>query len=200
MGEPLDIHHIFPRNWCVKKNIDAAIYDSAVNKTPISARTNRKIGGDAPSKYIKRIQEDAQVDLSNEQMDLLLESHLIDPGSFRSDDFYQFIQKRSKALLDLIYKAMGKGDSAPEDVVLFGLDSDANKEKELKLRLATDESYMLEFKSTLCWNVEEGCKDKTMEKIILKTIAALSNAQGGPCSSVSMIIKTCWALKTTIKS
>lgn len=179
MGEPLDIHHIFPRNWCVKKNIDSGIYDSAVNKTPISARTNRKIGGDAPSKYIKRIQEDPQVDLSNESMDQLLESHLIDPGAFRSDDFYQFIQKRSKALLDLIYHAMGKGDSAPEDIVLFGLDSEANKEKELKLRLAADESYMLEFKSTMCWNIEEGRKDKTMEKVILKTIAALSNGQGG---------------------
>jgi hypothetical protein len=179
MGEPLDIHHIFPKSWCEKNDISAGIYDSAVNKTPISARTNRKIGGDAPSKYIKRIQQDAQVDLTDEAMDQLLESHVIDPGSFRGDDFYQFIQRRSKALLDLIYAAMGKGDSAPEDLVLFGLDSEANKEKELKLRLAADESYMLEFKSTLCWNVDEGRKDKTMEKVILKTIAALSNGKGG---------------------
>ena len=112
-------------------------------------------------------------------MDVILQSHFIDQGSFRTDDFYQFIQKRSIALLNLIYDAMGKGDSAPADLVLFGLDSDENKEKELKLRMAADESYMLEFKSTMCWNVDEARKDKVMEKVILKTIAALSNAQGG---------------------
>jgi len=179
MGEALDIHHIFPRNWCAKKQIDSKIYDSAVNKTPISARTNRKIGGDAPSKYIHRIQEDPQVGLSNEQMDVILQSHFIDQGSFRTDDFYQFIQKRSIALLNLIYTAMGKGDSAPNDLVLFGLDSEENKEKELKLRMAADESYILEFKSTMCWDVDEGRKNKEMEKVILKTIAALSNGQGG---------------------
>lgn len=179
MGEALDIHHIFPRNWCAKKQIDSKIYDSAVNKTPISARTNRKIGGDAPSKYIHRIQKDPQVGLSNEQMDVILQSHFIDQGSFRTDDFYQFIQKRSIALLNLIYTAMGKGDSAPNDLVLFGLDSEENKEKELKLRMAADESYILEFKSTMCWDVDEGRKNKEMEKVILKTIAALSNGQGG---------------------
>lgn len=179
MGEALDIHHIFPRNWCSKKQIDSKIYDSAVNKTPISARTNRKIGGDAPSKYIHRVQKDPQVGLSNEQMDVILQSHFIDQGSFRGDDFYQFIQKRSIALLNLIYAAMGKGDSAPDDLVLFGLDSEENKEKELRLRMAADESFMLEFKSTMSWDVDEGRKSKVMEQIILKSIAAFNNAQGG---------------------
>ncbi len=178
-GESLDIHHIFPKSWCEKKAIARKIWDSAINKTPISMKANRKIGGAAPSKYIKSLQTDQQVGLSDEAMDLILQSHFIDQGSFRTDDFYQFIQKRSIALLNLIYDAMGKGDSAPADLVLFGLDSEENKEKELKLRMAADESYILEFKSTMCWDVDEGRKSKVMEKIILKTIAALSNGQGG---------------------
>lgn len=179
MGVSLDIHHIFPKKWCKDRGIDSRIWDSAVNKTPISFKANRKIGGAAPSEYIQKIQKDEQVDLSDEKMDAILESHMIDPGTFRSDDFYQFIQRRSRELSNLIYTAMGKGDSASADLVLFGLDSEANKEKELKLRLAADESFMLEFKSTMCWNVDEARKDKEMEKVILKTIAALSNAQGG---------------------
>lgn len=179
MGEDLDIHHIFPRNWCLKKKIDPNIYDSAVNKTPISARTNRKIGGDAPSKYIRRIQKDQQVGLSDEKMDVVLQSHFIDPGTFRRDDFYQFIQKRSIALLNLIYSAMGKGDSAPAELVLFGLDSEENKAKELQLRLAADESSLLEFKSTMCWDMNEGGRNKELEQVILKAIAAFNNSQGG---------------------
>ena len=45
----LDIHHIFPRSWCEKKGISRDEYDCILNKTPISYKANRKIGGDAPS-------------------------------------------------------------------------------------------------------------------------------------------------------
>ena len=54
----LDIHHIFPRDWCEKQGIARDSYDSILNKTPISYKANRKIGGDAPSAYIPRIQNE----------------------------------------------------------------------------------------------------------------------------------------------
>ncbi len=53
----LDIHHIFPVKWCESQNIDRKIYDSIVNKTPISYKANRKIGGAAPSNYLAKLQE-----------------------------------------------------------------------------------------------------------------------------------------------
>lgn len=59
----LDIHHIFPRAWCDAHGIPAREYDGIVNKTPISYKANRKIGGAAPSQYLQRIQEDPQVHL-----------------------------------------------------------------------------------------------------------------------------------------
>ena len=60
--EAIDIHHIFPKKWC-EKHLEGTDYyysydhdyDSIVNKSPISSRTNRKIGGKAPSIYIKKI-------------------------------------------------------------------------------------------------------------------------------------------------
>jgi hypothetical protein len=51
-GENVDIHHIFPQDWCKKHDIKPAIYDSIINKTPLSYRTNRIIGGVAPSEYL----------------------------------------------------------------------------------------------------------------------------------------------------
>ena len=54
-GENVDIHHIFPRAWCKKAGRDWKVYDSIVNKTPLSYRTNRRIGGDAPSEYLARL-------------------------------------------------------------------------------------------------------------------------------------------------
>jgi hypothetical protein len=41
------------------------------------------------------------------------------------------------------------------------------------------ESSTLEFKSTARWNLVENKKDRTMEEVILKTIAAFLNSQGG---------------------
>src|SRR5690606_41977639 len=55
---------------------------------PISARTNRIIGGQAPSSYLESVQE--EVGISPAQMDELLHSHAIDPGRLRDDDYFGF--------------------------------------------------------------------------------------------------------------
>jgi hypothetical protein len=103
--ERTDIHHIFPQVWCKAKGIDAKRCDSVVNKTPISAKTNRKIGGNAPSVYLAGLQK-ATVEPG--RMDEILASHLIDPSALRADDFAPFFEARSQALLERIEKAMGK--------------------------------------------------------------------------------------------
>jgi hypothetical protein len=50
--EKIDIHHIFPKIWCQANKIEAKRMDCIVNKTAISARTNRIIGGAPPAKYL----------------------------------------------------------------------------------------------------------------------------------------------------
>lgn len=102
----INIHHIFPKAWCEKEGIESNVYNSIINKTAISARTNQKIGGRAPSKYLQRIQEEAGID--NVKMDEILASHLIYADALRTDDFWSFFENRKKALLDAIEKAMGK--------------------------------------------------------------------------------------------
>lgn len=104
----LDIHHIFPRDWCEKQGIARERYDSILNKTPISYKANRKIGGDAPSAYIPRIQTEKQVGLADDAMDDLLASHALEPALLRSDDFDRFIEDRRRRLVRLIERAMGK--------------------------------------------------------------------------------------------
>ena len=87
-SEPIDIHHIFPRSWCEKNGIKREEYDSVVNKTPISSKTNKIIGGYAPSVYLSSLQKKASI--TEEQMDKLLRSHVIDPDALRADDFEKF--------------------------------------------------------------------------------------------------------------
>jgi hypothetical protein len=106
----IDIHHIFPRKWCDEpgRQISPRIYDSIVNKTAISYKASRKIGGKAPSEYLAKIQNDPVVQLSDAAMDAILQTHCITPGFLRIDDFAGFLDDRRAILLRLVEQAMGK--------------------------------------------------------------------------------------------
>lgn len=104
--EHIDIHHIFPRSWCEKQGISAQLYDSVINKTPLTEKTNRKIGGNAPSNYLSKLQREEGI--SPERMDEILLTHVIEVQALRSDDFKKFYKARRAALLERITKAMKK--------------------------------------------------------------------------------------------
>ncbi len=119
-GENVDIHHIFPKEWCKRNDIKPEVYDSIINKTPLSYRTNRILGGSAPSEYIEKLQKgnDTAPPLDPKRLDYNLKSHLIDPNLLRADRFDQFMADRQRQLLALIEKAMGKvaySDDSPEE-------------------------------------------------------------------------------------
>jgi hypothetical protein len=104
----LDIHHIFPRAWCDANNVPRRRYDTIVNKTPISYKTNRMIGGVAPSTYLQKLQGHPQVLIDDTEMDEILKSHRIPSDSLRADEFDTFYLQRKQSLIALIEAAMGK--------------------------------------------------------------------------------------------
>jgi hypothetical protein len=124
-GENVDIHHIFPQDWCKRQNIKPAIYDSIINKTPLSYKTNRIIGGVAPSAYLAKLEagDTNNPSIASERLDAYLLSHLTDPSLLRADQFEAFIVDRQTRLLGLIEKAMGKS-SYQGDVAEEGEDDD----------------------------------------------------------------------------
>lgn len=118
----LDIHHIFPRAWCESRGIPAKRYNSILNKTPISYKANRMIGGRGPSEYLKQLQEHKNVPLDDAKMDAILGAHSLNPATLRADDFEAFIDSRRKLMLDQVGEAMGKpiivtGEAVADDDV-----------------------------------------------------------------------------------
>lgn len=116
----IDIHHIFPRSYCIKSGLPEEKWDSVINKTPISYITNREIGGAAPSEYLKHIA--AKVDRSS--LTAYLSSHWISMEDCETDDFDAFMHHRATALLDAVSAAMGKrivGRDSEEIVQKFGV-------------------------------------------------------------------------------
>lgn len=102
----IDIHHVFPKKWCETKNIGPSKYNSILNKTPLTARTNRIIGGVAPSIYIPKLASSAQVDIA--LVTVNIESHSIDVSSLLDDDFDTFLLMRVNFLLERAGSVMGK--------------------------------------------------------------------------------------------
>ncbi|TFW01536.1 DUF262 domain-containing protein [Oxalobacteraceae bacterium OM1] len=128
-GENVDIHHIFPQDWCKKQGLKPAIYDSIINKTPLSFRTNRMIGGVAPSEYVARLEQGDRHTpaIERQRLDAYLRSHLIEPELLRRDEFDAFMADRQKRLLSLVEQATGKAaytGGMPEEGVDVGGDAD----------------------------------------------------------------------------
>ena len=116
--DAIDIHHVFPAVWCEANRIGPDRANSILNKTPQSARTNRVIGGAAPSTYLPKL-ERAYLKSQGESersgtlnaaaaMDELLCSHRINPELLRSDAFDAFYEQRRRELLELISAVIGK--------------------------------------------------------------------------------------------
>ena len=115
----IDIHHIFPVHWCNSSNppIPSHLYQSIINKTPIDARTNRIIGGNAPSVYLRRLQRDiTYLDLHH-----VLKSHWIKPDLLSADLFAECFTERGEEMLNLIGQAMGKHISSGREVFKMAL-------------------------------------------------------------------------------
>jgi len=105
-NDKVDVHHIFPQAWCKKVGIDRKQCDAIVNKSPLSKRSNIQISGDAPSVYLRRIED--EYGISPAWLDDILRTHLIEPAYLRADDFEAFFKARIEALSGLISEAMGK--------------------------------------------------------------------------------------------
>lgn len=116
-AEGVDIHHVFPKDYCEKQRYPREKWNSVVNKTPISYSTNREIGGVAPGKYLDKIAQKGQVAVP--VLDSYLESHWLNVTACRTDNFDMHIIERAKKLLDAIESAMGKAISGrdSQDVV-----------------------------------------------------------------------------------
>jgi hypothetical protein len=131
----VDIHHIFPQKWCNENGVDAEHRESIINKTAISARTNRAIGGAAPSTYLSFIETKAQI--SSAALDLLLTSHLVPADLLRADKFEEYFAGRRELLCQLVERSMGK--AVPRDIDAGTAQEDSAQFEESEVAETTEE-------------------------------------------------------------
>jgi hypothetical protein len=137
-NDQIDIHHVFPQDWCRKQGIPASSFNSIVNKTPLSKYSNIVIGGDAPSVYLARIEQ--KHGIAPRELDDILRTHLIEPELLRADRYDEFIEARTRALCGLVASAMGKpvvDESGANEPELPPTRAELVDEEEAELELAS---------------------------------------------------------------
>lgn len=133
----MDVHHVFPQKWCKSAGIPPRVFNSIVNKTPLSKKSNIAVGGDAPSIYLQKIEKRHNIPATT--LDDILRTHLIELRFLRNDDFHGFFNARLEALSDLIGKTMGKAVVAgPDDEDIDDDAEDLDSESELALTAADE--------------------------------------------------------------
>ncbi|MEU9822871.1 DUF262 domain-containing protein [Pseudonocardia alni] len=179
--DAVDVHHIFPKAWTRGQKIPDGHADSIVNRTTIDAKTNRRIGGAAPSRYLARIE--TSDGMKPEDLDVILRSHDIDPLTLRADDFPSFFTARFERLIKQIEEATGKpvnraadGSDNPYTAPEAGSESIDDAVQRV---ITAGESRVVEFKSTGRRNLRTGDKDPAMEFAVLKSVAGFMNNHGG---------------------
>lgn len=177
----IDIHHVFPQRWCGDNKIDRGLADCVVNKTAIDAQTNRRIGGNAPSVYLRRIETNDGI--APQDLDAIVRSHDIDPITLRQDDFPEFFNQRFEGLLRQIAEAMGKPVNRTADRAESPFRNPTHEQEvvEVGIRslMTAGESRVVEFKSTGRKNLHTNDKDPAVEWGVVKSIAAFMNSHGG---------------------
>jgi len=88
---------------------------------------------------------------------------------WKIENYEQFLEERRKMLAKQINSFLEK-ITATEDTVVPVLMEDL---------IAEGESDELEFKSTLRWDLQENSINKKLEDVVIKTVAAFANSQGG---------------------
>jgi len=177
MGEKysLERDHIFAyARLKNSKNENGDLYydmDDKFDYSLAQEMTNRCILSQAGNR--EKSDMDAQTFLENVQQEypsaLRLQCIPEKKELWKIENFQKFLEKRREILADELNNYL-KNISITEDV---------KSEIPINELIESGEHSFLEFKSTMRWNVREVKSDKKMEEIIIKTISAFSNAQGG---------------------
>ena len=122
--EGVDIHHIFPKAWCESQKLPASLYDSVVNKTPLGYRTNRIIGGVAPSSYLEKLEKgkagsNGQIiepPIDKAALANYLQTHCIPVPELYANNFAGFMKARQKLLMDLVSRITGHAEPTTAEV------------------------------------------------------------------------------------
>ncbi|MEA3309688.1 MAG: DUF262 domain-containing protein [Chloroflexota bacterium] len=177
-GIPLDLppdnsyaihsHHIFPTSllyserggYTSRNHLHKKIVNEIANRAFLTGTSNIKLGNKEPAKYLPEVAR---------KYPGALEKQFIptDPALWELDRYEDFLASRRALIAKAINERMNE------------LVTNFTPEIQTLVDMLTGESAVLEYKSSMRWDMRRQQVNKGLEKIIAKTIAGFLNSEGG---------------------
>ncbi len=142
---------------------DYAIAQEITNRAILTSIENREKSAKFADVYLKKVKEEFPNALK-------LQCIPEDETLWKVENYEKFLKERRALLADELNKFLNNISLTNET---------ASTHVDLMDMIQSGEHGFLEFKSTMRWNWKENRLDKKMEDIILKTISAFNNGEGG---------------------
>ena len=170
MGKKYELEwdHIFPysvlrdHGYGMNNRIKYQYAQEITNRAILTATANRSKSARNADGYLAEVKEKFPNSLK-------LQSIPEDPSLWKLDNFEQFLNARRKLLAIELNEYL-------ENITVTSSD---DMKIDLYELIKAGENNLVEFKTTLRHDMKTGMVNKKLEEVILKTIAAFSNAQGG---------------------
>ena len=163
----LEYDHIFPYSLLKtagyeKNRLKYALAQEITNRAILTQVANRTKSAKLAEVYLEKVGENFPNALS-------LQTIPTDKDLWKLENYELFLKERRRMLAEELNKFL-------QDITVT---QDMDVEIPLDELITEGESNELEFKSSLRWSYQEGCVNKKLEQVIVKSVAAFNNADGG---------------------
>ena len=138
------------------------IVNEIANRAFLTAASNWSLSDTEPADYLPQVEEKYPGALASQFIPM-------DPVLWRVDRYRDFLEARRELLALKINEFRAALITEPEEV----------RHRSVAELIDLGESMVLEFKSTLQWDVVQNKQNKELRHSVLKTIAAFMNTEGG---------------------
>jgi hypothetical protein len=164
----LEWDHIFPysllkeRGYNLNNRYKYSLAQEITNRVVLTQVANRKKSNKKTSYYLSQVKENFPNSL---KLQVIPENEEL----WKLDNFELFLQERRRMLAEELNDFLEKLTKTEESNIEVSIDQ----------IITEGESEELEFKSSIRWNYKAEMVDKKMENVIMKSICAFGNGQGG---------------------
>ena len=164
----LELDHIFPfsrlkmAGYGKDNRVKYALAQEFTNRAILTQVANRTKSDMDAADYLATVEERFPNALK-------LQCIPEDRDLWRIENYEQFLEERRRILAQNLNKFLESITDTTGTVAPVSLED----------MIAEGESDELEFKSSLRWDVREGMVNRKLEEVVVKTIAAFANSQGG---------------------
>ena len=162
-------HHVFPQSLLYSEGgfdrndfTHKRLVNEIANRAFLTAESNISLSASRPEEYLPKVEENFPGALTKQFIPM-------EPALWRMDRYRDFLETHRDLIARKLNEFMNSLISEPEET----------HHRPVTDLIPLGESYTLEFKSTLQWDVVHDNQNKALRLSVLKTIAAFLNSQGG---------------------